>query len=286
MRIDINGVRLFVDIEGAGLVADGARMRQKPVLILLHGGPGADHSVYKPGFSALGDLAQIVYYDHRGCGRSEDGPREHWTLAQWADDLKALCDALGVDRPVVLGTSFGGFVAQAYATRYPDHPGKLILISTAAKVDFARIYGAFADLGGPEAGRIAEAYWSNSSPETRAPYLERCLPLYRARRQGPPEWAGRAILRNETGQWFNGPANEHGRMDFRAALRRIRCPVLVMAGELDPITPIAFSEEIVRHLPAGLIRFERFAGCGHGIADDDPGLYYQVIRDFIRAADA
>lgn len=283
MRIHINGVRLFVDMEGAGLVADGAHMRQNPTLILLHGGPGADHSIYKPGFSRLSGVAQIIYYDHRGCGRSEDGPREHWTLAQWADDLKALCDALGIDKPVVLGTSFGGFVAQAYATRYPDHPGKLILISTAAKVDFPRIYGAFAAFGGAEVGRIAEAYWSNPTPETRAPYLAHCLPLYRARRRGPPEWAGRAILRNETGQWFNGPANEHGRMDFRNALGCVRCPVLVMAGELDPITPVAFSEDIVRHLPAGLVQFERFADCGHGIADDDPERYYRVIERFIAA---
>lgn len=284
MRIMINGVRLFVDIEGAGLVADGTAMREKPTLILLHGGPGADHSIYKPGFSALSDLAQIAYYDHRGCGRSEDGPREHWTLAQWADDLKALCDTLGIDKPIVLGTSFGGFVAQAYATRYPDHPGKLILISTAAKVEFSEVYGAFARLGGPEAGAIAQAYWSNPLPETRAPYLERCLPLYRTQRRDPPEWTRRAILRNEAGQWFNGPSNEHGRMDFREALGRIKCPVLIMAGDKDPITPIVFAEEIAQRLPAGLVRFERFADCGHGIVEDDPERYYQVIRDFILTA--
>jgi len=76
MRIQVNGVRLYVDIEGAGLVPDGDIMREKPTLILLHGGPGADHSIYKPGFSALSDIAQIVYYDHRGCGRSEDGDPE------------------------------------------------------------------------------------------------------------------------------------------------------------------------------------------------------------------
>lgn len=121
MRVMVNGVRLFVDIEGAGLVPDGPVMRQKPTLVLVHGGPGADHSLYKPAFSALSDICQIVYYDHRGCGRSEDGPRESWTLAQWGDDLKELCDTLGIEKPIVLGTSFGGFVAQAYATRHPGH---------------------------------------------------------------------------------------------------------------------------------------------------------------------
>lgn len=283
MFVSVNGVRLYVDIEGAGLVPDGKAMRQKPTLVLLHGGPGADHSLYKPAFSALSDIAQIVYFDHRGCGRSDDGPRESWTLAQWGDDVKGLCDALGIEKPIVLGTSFGGFVAQAYATRHPGHVAKLILITTAAKVDFPEIYAAFAKIGGPEAGAIAEAYWSAPSPETRAPYLTTCLPLYSARKRGPAEWMTRAITRNDTGLWFNGPLNEQGRMDFRDALASVTCPVLVMGGELDPIMPIAFSETIASSLPPGLVRFERCADCGHGIVGDDPALAFRLIRAFIAA---
>lgn len=283
MFVSVNGVRLYVDVEGAGLVPDGRGMRQKPTLVLLHGGPGADHSLYKPAFSALSDVAQIVYFDHRGCGRSEDGPRHGWTLAQWGDDVKGLCDALGIEKPIVLGTSFGGFVAQAYATRHPGHAAKLILITTAAKVDFPAIYAAFAKIGGPEAGAIAEAYWSAPSPETRAPYLATCLPLYSARKRGPAEWMTRAITRNDTGAWFNGPLNEQGRMDFRDALARVTCPVLVMGGELDPIMPIAFSETIASSLLPGLVRFERCAHCGHGIVGDDPDLAFSLIREFIAA---
>ena len=204
MHIHVNGISLFVDIEGAGLVPDGLVMRQKPTLIPVHGGPGADHSLYKPAFSGLSDICQIVYYDHRGCGRSEDGPRESWTLAQWGDDLKALCDTLGIEKPIVLGTSFGGFVAQAYATRHPGHAGKLILVTTAAKVDFEAIYAAFERIGGAQAGAIARAYWSAPSPETRPAYLETCVPLYSARpKQGPVEWLSRAINRNDTGMRFN-----------------------------------------------------------------------------------
>ena len=76
MYVSVNGVRLFFDVEGAKLVPDGPVMREKPVLLMLHGGPGADHSIYRPAYSALADIAQIVYLDHRGNGRSEDGPRE------------------------------------------------------------------------------------------------------------------------------------------------------------------------------------------------------------------
>jgi len=64
------GVRLFVDIDGAALVPDGAALRAKPTLILLHGGPGHDHSGFKPLFSQLADIAQVGYVDHRGHGHS------------------------------------------------------------------------------------------------------------------------------------------------------------------------------------------------------------------------
>ncbi len=133
MHVLVNGVRLFFDIEGAKLVPDGPVMREKPTLLLLHGGPGFDHSIYKPAYSALSDIAQIIYLDHRGNGRSEDGPPESWNLPQWGDDVRAFCDVLGIARPIFLGVSFGGMVALAYAaTRHPAHPCRLVLISTEA----------------------------------------------------------------------------------------------------------------------------------------------------------
>jgi pimeloyl-ACP methyl ester carboxylesterase len=115
MHVLVNGVQLFFDIEGAKLVPDGPVMREKPTLLLLHGGPGFDHSIYKPAYSGLADIAQVIYLDHRGNGRSEDGPRESWNLVQWGDDVSAFCDALGISDPIVLGVSFGGKVALAYA---------------------------------------------------------------------------------------------------------------------------------------------------------------------------
>ena len=133
MFITVNGLRLFFDVEGAKLVPDGPQMRERPSVVLLHGGPGADHSHYRPQFSALAEVAQLVYYDHRGNGRSEAGPQAQWTLAQWGDDVRAFCDALGIVRPIVLGASFGGMVALSYATRHPAHAARLILLSTAAR---------------------------------------------------------------------------------------------------------------------------------------------------------
>src|SRR5438309_246013 len=100
-------------------------MVERPTLVLLHGGPGADHSVFKDGrLDAYRDLAQVVYYDYRGHGRSDVSPPETWNLDTWADDVVRLCDALGVEHPIVMGVSFGGMVAQRYLARHPEHPAK------------------------------------------------------------------------------------------------------------------------------------------------------------------
>ncbi len=147
-------VRLFVDVEGPAFVPDGPQPREKPTLILLHGGPGSDHSGFKPAFSRLADVAQIVSYDHRGHGRSSRRPANEWTLDTFADDIVRLCDALGIVKPVVLGQSFGGFVAQRYLARHPDHPARVVLSSTSPHMGLARKLAMFEQLGGPEESLI------------------------------------------------------------------------------------------------------------------------------------
>jgi pimeloyl-ACP methyl ester carboxylesterase len=281
MRITVNGTSLYFDVEGLGLTVDGPAMRAKPTLILLHGGPGFDHSMFKPDFSVLADVAQVIYLDHRANGRSVNTDPRTWTLAQWGDDVKEFCDTLGIERPIVYGWSFGGFVAQSYATRYPDHPDKLILASTAATRDLSQVFAAFERIGGPTAREVAERFWTNPSPETREAYLRVCHPLYLVKPADMSNAKARRIINNDVVMHFNGPSGEHHTMDFRHALAKIRCPTLVIAGDRDPITPIAFSEEIVASLPAHLVRFERFANCGHGVHYDDPERAFAVIREFI-----
>lgn len=71
MRVSVGDCRLYVDVEGPGLVPEGPTMRQRPSLVALHGGPGFDHMSFKPRFGALADVAQVVYVDQRGQGRSD-----------------------------------------------------------------------------------------------------------------------------------------------------------------------------------------------------------------------
>lgn len=280
MRVLVNGVRLFVDVANPSLDPDADQLREKPTLLMLHGGPGFDHIPFKKAFSALADVAQVVFYDHRGNGRSEGDDPATWNLDQWAEDVKGVCDSLGISRPIICGLSFGGFVAQAYATRYPDHPSKLILLSTAAKIDFAAVFEAFRQVGGDEIGAIAENYWTNPTAERRAVFMERCVPFYRHRRDRPPEPV-QAILKAEVAIHFNGPRNEHGRFDFHEDLAKIQCPVLVISGAHDPIVPTTLAEATARSIPPSLVRFERLADSSHAIHSDAPERVFPLIREFI-----
>ena len=279
MHVTVNGARIYFDVEGAGLVPDGKTMRQRPTLILLHGGPGFDHTLFKPAFSTLGDVAQIIYLDHRGNGRSDYGDPSTWNLAQWGDDVRAFCDTLGIVKPIVYGVSFGGFVAQSYATRHPEHAGKLVLVSTAARPDWPAVFAAFERIGGVEAARLAEAYWLTPTPERRLAYREKCHPMYYTKPPRDLDALARSIVHDPVNLHF--ATGEFAHMDFRAALARVCCPTLVIAGDSDPITPMAFSETIVAHLPPALTRFVRVANCGHGITHDAPEQLFATLREFI-----
>jgi proline iminopeptidase len=82
---------------------------------------------------------------------------------------------------------------------------------------------------------------------------------------------------------FHFAAGEDRTFDLRAGLARVRCPVLVLGGELDPVCPIEDQEEIAAALPPALVRFERFADCGHGVFRDDPQRFFAVLREFLAA---
>jgi pimeloyl-ACP methyl ester carboxylesterase len=287
MHVLVNGVRLFFDVEGAGLVPEGPIMREKPTLLLQHGGPGFDHSIYRPAYSALADIVQVIYLDHRGNGRSDDGPRADWTLAQWGDDVRAFCEVLGIANPIVLGASFGGMVALAYATRHPAHPSKLILISTeaAGSTHLERRVALFERFGGPEVGALARRRFLEVGGQADQAALDAwrrlAMPLY-VRTPRDPDMMRRAISRPEVLHWFTRPDGESQRFNMFADLGRIGCPTLVLGGEDDPMIPIECQADIAAALPSHLVQFERFANCGHAVVPDAPERAMAVIRDFIR----
>jgi proline iminopeptidase len=280
VKVEIEpGVHLWFDVEGAGLVPDGDAMRQRPTVLLLHGGPGMDHTGFKPDFAALTEVAQVVYYDHRGQGRSDRRTPDEWRFDVWADDVVHLCNALGIEKPIVLGNSFGGMVAMHYAARHPDHPAKLVLSSTAARMDIGAMADMFERLGGADAARTARAFWADPTDANRDAYLATCGPLYT---QSPGNLfdTKRAIRNNDVTTHF--VRGEQRTMDLRAGLARIACPTLVLAGGLDPVCPPTCAHEIADAIDPKLVRLELFERCGHGVFRDDPQRAFRTLLEFVK----
>jgi proline iminopeptidase len=280
MHIEINGAPIFFDTVGAKLSPEGETMVERPTLLVMHGGPGFDHSLMRLFFDRFADTHQVIYIDHRGNGRSGGRP-ETWTLAQWGDDVHAFCQALAIEKPVVYGLSFGGMVAMSYAARHPEHPAKLVLASTAAKMDLDATYQAMERLGGPEARRIATRFWSEPSLEAANAYMTICMPLYNPGGALSAAVRKRAIMRTEV--MFHFILGEQRTMDLLAGLARVACPTLVTAGGLDPITPVSCSRAIAAAVPAGLAELVVFEQAGHGVHRDEPERAEAVLRTFLNA---
>jgi proline-specific peptidase len=278
MRVNIGDCKLFFDVEGAKLRPKGPTMGEVPTVVLLHGGPGFDHSSFKPEFSRLTELAQVVYLDHRGNGRSDRSDPQKWNLPQWGDDVRAFCQALEIEHPIVLGVSFGGMVAMSYATRHPEHPSKLVLSSTAAVSRQDRSLAMFEKLGGAEAREVARRFFENPGPEQMADYRKKCLPLYN-RIPSPPEVIERNIMNPKLMADFF--LHEERTFNMLPDLGRIRCPTLITAGVFDPITPLEDSRDIAAAIPPGVARLEVFENSGHGVHRDEPDRFFKILNQFL-----
>jgi proline iminopeptidase len=281
VKVEVNGSRLFFDVDGAKLVPDGAWMRERPTVVLLHTGPGADHSSYKEHVGpALAEVAQVVYMDVRGAGRSDRSSPEHWNLDTWADDLVGFCAELEIVRPVVLGTAFGAFTAVRARHRHPGFCSRLVLVSAVARYSHTRSVTVFDRLGGPAAGETAARYFAEPSEATFVDFLRVCVPLY-TRTPLSPDVVARMEMNIELGAFFD--RYESRTFDLRDEVADLDCPVLVVAGEDDPTTTLSGARELVAAMPPELVRFEVFENAGHGVFRDRPEAI-ELVRDFVLAA--
>ncbi len=160
----VRDTRIYFDVEGSGLVPDGPNMRERPVAMVIHGGPGSDHSGFKPGFTPLAARLQLVYFDHRGQGRSDRGDPATYTLDENVEDMEALRRHLGLGPVVSIGTSYGGMVAMAHAARYPASVSHLVLIVTAAHAGFIqRARAIIRERGTAEQQAVCEKLWAGET---------------------------------------------------------------------------------------------------------------------------
>ena len=279
MRVRVGDGALYLDIDGCELVPDGDRMANRPTLVLLHGGPGADHTLFKPEFGAVTDAAQVIYLDQRGSGRSDVGSPEAWTWAGWADDVAALCAALGVARPILVGTSSGGLVAMHCAARHPSLVAGLILDSTlGVPTTLDETLAVFERKGGPRARDAARRYLDGDmTPAAAAEWQRYALPVYGHDAEPRRE---RALINHDVQTHFRtggcGPA------DAAEIAGSIVCPTLILAGADDPVCPAAGATRLADWLVHAAVDTHVLPGIGHGVFRQAPERSFALLRAFLK----
>lgn len=284
-RVNVGDAHLWVEEEGSGTP-----------IVLINGGPGGTHHYFHPWFGRAARFAHVIYYDQRGCGLSdyEPGP-EGYSVEQAVEDLEALRQALGLQKMVLLGFSYGGFLAQYYTTNYPEHVAGLVLVGATPNVS--------ADLGRSRQGEFI-------SPEERAKMQEvrsllremapdsgwtpeelQALTVYNYHINGdwkrqnyykpsPEEMAQVALYEWVQDRNFNSIMNQSRvRVDLTGAFDANPIPTLIMEGEWDLTWGPEKKAALAANHPNG--RMVIFEHAGHSIFDEDPEGFFSTLRDFV-----
>lgn len=273
----VRDVSLFVDVVGHGYP-----------LLLMHGGPGADHHTLLP-FRELADQLTLVFYDHRCNGRSVGAPVSTMTWENLAADADALRTRLGFERWAVLGHSFGGNVALEYALRYPRHVSHLVLVDTGADGRTPLEHAAEAALrrsGSQKKAELVRRFFNGEiEPWEMLPILARIGDLYSSH----PSL--RAQLRDiAAGEWRTKVRAEPLIFAGRHLLRRwsvidrlgeIQAPALVIAGVDDFIYPPETQRELASRIPAA--RLVLIPDAGHNPHSEQREQVMAAVRAFLLA---
>lgn len=262
----INGTTLYYETVGTG-----------HPLLAMHGGLGLDHHELTPWLDPLGDVFQLVYYDHRGNGASGRPPRETLTHAQLADDAAALASHLGHEEVAVLGFSYGGFIALEFALRQPGRLSHLILMGTAPTLAPGDEVLANARRLGATPAQLAalESEDDAATDEAFGALVETQWPLYfHAYR---PEYARilTDVVYSVGGQ---PPAAETAAYDVTARLGDITAPTLILAGRNDFVCPPSQSETLARGIPGAELHV--FEKSGHMPYVEEPEATFAAVRDW------
>lgn len=271
MFFEVNGVRLLSRRVGAG-----------PLVVVLHGGPGASHDYLRPQYDLLAQGRSLLYYDQRGGGQS---PVSRDTPVGWREhvaDLEAIRAQLGLERLTVCGYSWGGLLAVLYFLEHPERVERLALVSPASitaeyrrqfEDEFARRMAA------PEIKHERDALRAGGLRERDpAAYQRRAFELsvagyFRDFHDATNLTAFRVTARTQQAVW-----DSLGNYDLRPQLRDIASrfplpPALVVHGTFDPL-PIAGSRELASLLRARLKELP-VGHCPH----------VEATAEFVRALD-
>jgi len=274
-RMSIREVSLFVEVVGHG----------RP-LLLMHGGPGADHCSMLP-FRRCADRFMLIFYDHRCNGRSVGAPITSMTWDNLTADADALREKLGFEKWAVLGHSFGGHVALEYALRYPDRLSHLVLLDTGADSWWSRqnAPNLLARRGySPDKVELVRRFFNGEiEPKEMFPamlrfggaYFHKPSLMLMASDLIQGEWrtrvrpdaliyAGRHLLNGWT---------------VMDRLSEIKAPTLVMAGRDDFLFPPEHQMELAFRIPNARLRIIDRAG--HNPHSERTAEVLEAVRDFI-----
>ena len=284
MKLSVNGTELYFDVVGSGLDATSG-FRQKPTLIMLHGGPGFDHTYLRPWLDPVSEVAQLVYIDERGCGRSARHTNEYYQLGIMADDIVLFCKTLDIERPMVLGQSFGGFVALSIALRHPDFMSGIVLFDTSPAWTGGYDLDALEQLVDGQRGKeLREVAYKESTGTATAEELKRfeqeIMPLYWHQGFKPEyiaELFGNPLVNMDIATYMMGTLSKE--YDMRPSLSEIKVPALVLQGRYDWVTPMTGAEEMAQAIPNGQLHV--FEHSGHMVFMEEPEELVAVLKQWI-----
>jgi proline iminopeptidase len=286
-----------VELKGYPFHAEAFGPAGKPVVIVLHGGPGADYR-YLLGLQALAGDYQVVFYDQRGTGLSPRVPAETISVQSFIDDLDAFVEAFGQGRPVhLVGHSWGAMLASAYTGRHPYKVASLVLaepgfLDAATQDVFHRpglpplrvIWGiAVAWLGQWFVPTQGDAHARDDW------FLSRVLPLT----QGPEELCGGRLpplqawrfgspnFKATVGRMMDEPAFGQ-QLDFRRGVEAFRGRTLFLAGACNQVGGEAHQRRMLSHFAHA--RLEVVPGAGHFMFNDQPEDSLARVRAFLAEA--
>lgn len=276
MRVTVGDVELYVHEVGEG----------RP-LIALHGGPGLDGSVWFPGLAPLAEEGwRILAVDHRANGRSDAGDPSRWTVPQMSDDVEKMITVLDLERPVVMGWSFGSFVTQAHMARHGTAAGYVLLGTVAEPGALGLIAGELERFDPEHLRRQVADSWALEAtvetPEQMAQLLADQLPFHFADPENPliaEVIAGDRVVYRPEILRHAAADGLYGMEDYRDALRSVSVPTLILSGEHDRTTSPRSAHELVDVLPNATEAVVPDAA--HFLLYEQPEIALAALRAFL-----
>ena len=273
MQADINGNAVFYTTLGQG----------RPMLF-VHGGPGLDHTYFRPWLDPLSDQFQLIYYDQLGQGCSTR-PASYVEIGidTWADEIDALRAFLGHDRMILFGHSFGSFIAQKYALRHGNHLDGLILCATTPVLDYQDVTMMNAQMRGTaeQVQAVVKLFTEPVADDAAFRQLwMKILPLY-FHPYDPRVGTAMDITTRYSAEAFNQAArNCVPTFNTLSRLSEIAAPTLILAGRHDWIMPpTQGAARIKAAVPRSKEEIDENSGHFPFIEEADP--FVATVKDWI-----